>query len=124
MALWDWLIKKRSPRLSPEQLWRVTIDQEALEVVPPEGESQRLLLADLSGVAVETNDTGPWGADVWWLLFGRENQLICSFPQGATGEQSVVDWMVALPDFDHGAMIRAMSSTANEIFPLWRMRTY
>lgn len=124
MALWDWLIKKRSLQLSPERLWRVTIDQEVLEVFPPEGESQRLLMADLSGVAVETNDTGPWGADVWWLLFGREGQLICSFPQGATGEQSVIDRLVTLPNFDHEVMMRAMSSTANEVFPLWRMDKY
>jgi hypothetical protein len=46
----------------------------------------------MAGVAFETNDTGPWGADVWWLLFGSDEQLAGVFPQGATGESSALDY--------------------------------
>jgi len=75
---------------------------------------------DLSGVAIQTNDTGPWGADVWWLLFGCNDQLSCAFPQGATGESALIDYLFALPSFDHGEMIKAMTSTENVTFAVWR----
>ena len=37
---------------------------------------------------IETNDSGPFGADVWWLLFGADDRIAVAFPQGATGEQA------------------------------------
>jgi len=75
---------------------------------------------DLGGVIIETNDSGPWGADVWWLLFGSDDKVAVAFPQGASGEKAVVDYLIALPGFDHGAMIDAMQSADNNVFPVWR----
>lgn len=120
MKLWSGRKKKPVSQLNPESLWTVTSDDGAYQVVTPEGDIQRLAATDLSGVAVETNDTGPWGADVWWLLFGSQDKLICSFPQGATGEQPMINRLMTLPGFDHDAMVRAMSSTGNANFPVWR----
>ena len=69
---------------------------------------ERLPVGDLSAVAVQTNDKGPRDAvDVWWLLFGRDDKVACSFPQGATGEQLAVDYLMKLPAFDYDAMIDA-----------------
>jgi hypothetical protein len=73
----------------------------------------------MAGVAFETNDTGPWGADVWWLLFGSDEQLAGVFPQGATGESSALDYLMILPGFDHEQLTKAMCSTANAVFPVW-----
>lgn len=84
------------------------------------GQTRSVVTDDLSGVAIETNDSGPWGADVWWLLFGVNDQLVCAYPQGATGEQAVIDLLMALPSFDHSEMSRAMCSTGNATFPVWR----
>jgi hypothetical protein len=69
---------------------------------------------------IETNDSGPFGADIWWLLFGADDRLACAFPQGAAGEKAAVDRLLGLPGFDHEAMIMAMGSTGNAVFPVWR----
>ena len=74
---------------------------------------------DLTSVAIETNDTGPGGADVWWLLF-RTGQTACAFPQGATGETVVLKLLMALPEFDQSETIKAMGCTSNSTFIVWR----
>ena len=96
------------------------MDGERISVRDDAGETKALAKGDLSGVAVETNDSGPWGADVWWLLFDGSDRLACAFPQGATGEKAVIDHIMALPAFDHEAMIKAMASTENALVPVWR----
>jgi hypothetical protein len=116
--MFGWWKKRES--LSPEKKWHVAIKGDLIGVTDDAGEGRSIALALLSGVAIETNDSGPWGADLWWLLFDKDDHLACQFPQGATGEQSVVDQLMALPGFDHGRMIEAMRSTDNAIFPVWR----
>ena len=74
----------------------------------------------ISGVVIETNDTGPWGADVWWQIFGPKDMLVCAFPQCARGEVAAVNALMALPGFDCEQMIAAMASTRNATFPVWR----
>ena len=96
------------------------MDGEQITVVDHTGEIRIVAKNDLSGVAIETNDSGPWGADVWWLLFDCTDQLACAFPQGASGESGVIDYISGLPAFDHGAMIKAMTSTENAFFLVWR----
>ena len=77
-------------------------------------------MADLNGVMIETNDSGPFGADVWWLLFGADDRLPAPFRKARSGEQAAIDWLLGLPGFDHDAMIMAMGSTGNAVFPVWR----
>jgi len=106
--------------LYPESRWHVGLDEETIGITDGDGGSRSLALRDLSGVVIETNDSGPWGADLWWLFFGVDDRLACAFPQGATGEQALIDHLMGLPGFDHGAMIQAMGSTENAVFPVWR----
>jgi hypothetical protein len=98
----------------------VGVEGDGISVADPNGEEKALPLAELSGVMIETNDSGPFGSDVWWLLFGADDRIAVTFPQGSTGEKAVIDWLIALPGFDHEAMIMAMGSTANAVFPVWR----
>jgi len=112
---------KRKPRpLQPERKWLITVESDVIRVRDGADQIKSLRKEDLSGVAIETNDSGPWGADVWWLLFGRDDRLACAFPQGATGEGAIVDYLSALPSFDHGEMIMAMTCTENATFAVWR----
>jgi hypothetical protein len=111
--------RKRREHSQPEALWVVSVEPYHVQVTEDAGRTTTLAKSDMIGVAIETNDTGPWGADVWWLLFGCEGQLACAFPQGATGESGALDYFTRLPDFDHGQMVRAMGSTANAVFPVW-----
>jgi hypothetical protein len=104
----------------PESQWVVTIDGDRIAVADPKGERREIGRADLRAVAIETNDSGPWGSDFWWLMIGPDMKLACAYPQGAAGESEAMDWLFALPGFDHEAMIRASASTGNAFFELWR----
>ena len=117
--MFDWL-KKRVQRLEPVAQWVVTIESKGIRVSDYNRQEKFVAKDKLSGVAIQTNDTGPWGADVWWLLFGADDQLACAFPQGATGEQAALDYLMALDRFNHDEMISAMGSTQNAVFPVWR----
>jgi hypothetical protein len=72
-------------------------------------------LADVGAVYVETNDTGPWGADVWWLLNDQTGETKVAFPQGATGEQAALYRLRLLPGFE----VRGMNLTENARFMCW-----
>lgn len=112
--------KRKSGSLEPESRWIVTVDDEWIVVRDAAGETRRVGTHDLSGIAVETNDSGPWGTDFWWLLFDGGDQWACAVPQGATGETAMIEYFFTLPGFDHGEMTNAMRSTQNAAFPLWR----
>jgi len=80
---------------------------------------QRIRLADLAAVHVETNDSGPWGADLWWLLSDRSGQTRVAFPQMATGEKAVLERLRLLAGFQ----VRGMNSTENARFLCWHSPT-
>ena len=81
----------------------------------PKQAEQRISMADLGAVYVETNDSGPWGADVWWLLNDKSGQTKVAFPQMATGEEAALERLRLLPGFE----VRGMNSTANARFTCW-----
>jgi len=112
--------RKKHQTLQPEARWTVGMEGNRITIRDDAGQITSIAKSDLSGVAIETNDSGPWGADVWWLLFDSADEMTCSFPQGATGEDALIAYLSALPSFDHGEMISAMRSTSNAVFPVWR----
>ena len=81
----------------------------------PKRAEQRIRVVDLGAVYVEINDSGPWGADVWWLLDDKSGQTRVAFPQMATGEDLVLERLRLLPGF----AIRGMNSTQNARFMCW-----
>jgi hypothetical protein len=94
----------------------VTADDEIVCRAPKQAE-QRIRIADLGEVYVETNDSGPWGADVWWLLKDRTGETKVAFPQMATGEDAALERLRLLPGFE----VRGMNSTENARFLCWPM---
>lgn len=121
--MFGWFKSKRKPTpkaLFPECRWVISNEADSIRVRDDKGQEKSVPKAGLSGVIIETNDSGPWGADVWWLLFGDDDKLACSYPQGATGEDAALSFLSSLPGFDHGLMIKAISSTGNATFPVWR----
>lgn len=70
---------------------------------------------ELGAVYVETNDSGPWGADLWWLLNDKSGQTKVAFPQMATGEDAVIARLERLPGFE----IKGMNSTEHARFLCW-----
>src|SRR4051794_23331757 len=109
----DWLKAvtdrfKRPKGLYPESSWNVSADELGFRATDQTGKTMFSPKDDLTLVAIATNDSGPWGADVWWLMYGADGRLACGFPQGATGEKNVLDALMALPGFDQREMIKAM----------------
>lgn len=81
----------------------------------PKQAAQRIRMADLASVYVETNDSGPWGADVWWLLNDNIGQTRVAFPHLATGVEAALERLRQLPGFD----VRGMNSGENARFICW-----
>ena len=86
----------------------------------PDGKLERVTFADLKAVIIETNDSGPWGTDVWWILLGERPEARCVFPGGATGEQDVLKAVQQLPGFDNAQFAKAMTCTDVATFICWR----
>lgn len=100
----------------PEEKFVVEVTQ-ADEIVcrAPGQADQRISIADLGAVYLETNDSGPQGADVWWLLNEKSGQTRVAFPQLAIGEDAVLERLRLLPGFE----VRGMNSTENAPFLCW-----
>jgi hypothetical protein len=86
----------------------------------PDGKTERVALNDLKAIMIETNDSGPFAVDVWWLLLGSNRESSCIFPMGAEGEDTFLAFAQKLPGFDNQAFIQAMQSTENQRFLCWR----
>ena len=110
--------RRRAEALSFERDVTVTDHGEFVTSQFPNGSTQSLSWRDLERVEIRTNDSGPWGADVWWVLIGKRDE--CSFPQGATGEPELFSKLQNLPTFDNAQFIEAMKSTGNATFICWQ----
>lgn len=100
----------------PEERFVVelTPEDEIVCRVPGQPE-QRISMSDLKAVHVETNDSGPWGADVWWVLSDARGDEKVAFPQLATGEDRVLERLRLLPGFE----VKGMNSAQNARFLCW-----
>lgn len=97
---------------------RVICDETGVFVTRWNGQVESVTWADLETVLIETNDTGPIGDDVIWILAGRTSG--CLVPSGAEGEQALLARLQELPGFDNQAVIDAMGSVENARFVCWR----
>lgn len=100
--------------------WTVALDGARVTTTDHQGTIASMALSALTAIAIETRDTGPFAADLWWLLFGPDLTVAIAFPHDADGVDAVVDDLMSLPGFDYEAMIAAMGSTDNASFPLWK----
>lgn len=104
--------------LNFESKWVVTVSENEISCVRPNGIVESLTWDELEVVAIETTDEGPFVADVFWLLAGATSG--CVVPLGATGEDLMLKRLQTLPAFDNETLTKAMSSTSNARFVLWR----
>jgi hypothetical protein len=112
--------KAKTSRLLPESLVVVTTDEEAIQAIYPDGAIHRVGWKEIATVFIETNDSGPWGADFWWVFEGSDGR--CAYPQGATGDEEVLKVVGGkLEGFNWDAVIRANGSTTNARFICWNM---
>jgi hypothetical protein len=101
----------------------VTCDDARIVCRLPSGKEESVRWDELDAVLIETNDSGPIGMDVLWLLVGRGARSGCVVPQGAKGERELFDALQRLPGFDNAQVIEAMGCTDNRKFLCWRRST-
>lgn len=96
----------------------VQFDSNGITATFPEGKVSSIAWSDVCTVAIETNDSGPWGFDFWWLLEGVSTR--CAFPQGATGELEAVDEIRRrFTPFREEEFLNAVTSVDNARFVCW-----
>jgi len=100
-----------------EERWSVQADALGVKSIHPSGESTMLPWDKIRGIVIQTNDSGPVGADVWWFAAGDDGSV--AFPMGATGEKDALAFFQSLPGFNNKELIKAMQSTTEATFLLW-----
>ena len=121
MRILDWFREKLAARRAAVMFEReviVVTDDTAIWATYPSGEIHRVLWSEVDCIAIETNGSGPWGADFWWLLEGKHSR--CTYPQGATGDMETLKILPArFPGFCDEQVIRANGCTSNARFVCW-----
>lgn len=104
---------------SRESRFVVSAGLDGVSLTDPRGHAVHVPVQDLLAVDIETNDSGPWGTDLWWIVTGSGEGQRCLVPGGATGEQELVEWVTALPGADSGQIVAAMGCTSPARFRIW-----
>lgn len=105
------------PKLQPESQYVVSLTESEVTCRRPDGSVENVAWDDLQRVEIVTTDEGPFLMDVFWVLHGTETG--CVVPQGATGEQELLQQLQRLPGFQNAAVIEAMSCSDNRHFLCW-----
>ena len=105
-------------KLMPDSLFVVEVSDTGVVCKRPDKKVESVTWDDLQSVEIINTDAGPYSPDVFWLLDGTNGG--CAIPQGATGEKELLDKLHALPGFDNGAMIAAMTTFTNKRTTCWR----
>ena len=70
---------------------------------------------------IRTTSDGPLDDDIFWIFSDAAGQRLATFPNSAEGCTKLLEALSErLPDFDNQEVIRAMGSTTEDFFVLWR----
>ena len=105
-----WLVKKLR-RTEPQSPWWVEVGDGVIRTSDGQGTSRELPVCDLSSVMVATDDSGPWGEDVVFLLYSDAPEPAGLFPLEARGCQDFVGWLSGQPGYRDRELAKAMGST-------------
>ena len=108
--MFGWL-RRGLPRATQPNPWAVGVVDDVIFTTDGQGVERSLQLADLRRVIVATDDSGPWGADVVFLLYGEGAKPAALFPLEAAGCQDFVGWLSRQPGYRDRELASAMSST-------------
>ncbi len=100
--------------------WIVSIVDSSISATDHTGATKAILISEVERVVIETNDTGPIGTDLWWLVFNAAGQLGTAFPNDAKGCGELAAVLSAWVGFDAGELLKAMCSTSNAVFEVYR----
>ncbi len=118
--LFNWFknsVGRKKEEIKSENLVVVTDLNGVVSAKYPEGQTMSIKWNEIENISIHTNDSGPFGADNWWILKGKKRR--CAFPLGATGEKELLPKFQALGGFNNEQFIKAMGCTENEEFVCW-----
>lgn len=110
--------KESKENLLPESKWIVEFNDDSIKTIDYKAVEKTTKLNAIQKIIIETNDTGPWGTDVWWKIIS-ENEFL-TVPGGATGESEMLERFQQLENFDNEQLIAAMTSIENKGFVVWQ----
>ena len=96
---------------------RVLISDQKVKLILPDDREFEVAWNELSLVAIETNNEGPFMEDVFLVLATKKYSL--RIPQSATGSNELLERLQSLPNFDNEAVISAMGCAEERIFICW-----
>lgn len=99
-----------------EEKWHVQVLDQLLKVTDPQNHVQQMNLAEIKGIAIQTDESGPAGSDVTWFISDGNSTI--SFPMGARGEDEALKAFQQIDGFDNEQLINAMGSTKSNVFVL------
>lgn len=109
--------KSKDVSKSPYAAVKVWFDDQQAWVQWPSKEPESIKWDAIIGIAIETNDQGPFVEDVYWLLASKEK--VISYPSEATGSEEMLKRLQEIPTFNNERLIEAMTCTDNQTFILW-----
>ncbi len=119
-----WLAEKlRERNASPLAKWSVAVEGDTIVTSDGSETTRNLSIPELRKVVVQTDDSGPWGADVLYFLFTGDTEPAAVFPLEAQGCQNFVEWLSSLPGYDDRELARAMASTSVARFVVFEARS-
>jgi hypothetical protein len=108
----------RAPAAQPDR-WSVAVSGANIITTDGTGERRVVAISDLSSIVVATDDSGPWGDDVVFILYGSGGQPLSIFPSDARGGEEFVAWMATTPGYRDRELARSMASTQEARFTVW-----
>jgi hypothetical protein len=102
-----------------EQVPATTIDDRGVRRILGSGKIEAVEWKDLVEVQIVTTDEGPFVDDVFYLLIGAHDTG-CVVPQEDPQSAALLERLQALPDFDNGKVIEAMTCVENARFVCWK----
>jgi hypothetical protein len=111
-------IRREAP--SPESQYEVMQDLDGVTLRYPDGKTERVLWDKLVRVSIRTTSDGPVAPDVFWVVTDGEGEILV--PQGAIGDQALMEKLQELPGFDSEAVVKAMCCADDKEFLCWEKK--
>ena len=108
--MFSWL-RKYFERTSPLSQWNVRLHEGDIVTDDGQGTQRTLPISDLQRIIVATDDSGPWGADVVFLLCSDAVDPVGLFPLEAKGCDSFVRWLSTQAGYRDRELAKATGST-------------
>ncbi|MGQ0673144.1 MAG: hypothetical protein ACT4N2_09740 [Hyphomicrobium sp.] len=101
---------------------RVSHDETSILLHHPDGREDAMAWSAIVRVAIETTDSGPFAADLFWIVDDSEGRRL-TIPLEADGESELLAKMQRrLDGFDNMAVVEAMGSTEMARFTVWEAK--